>query len=50
MMMMMMVTNSMELGLLEKQPVVQLLKNFSIFYGTRIFMIVFTRAFHWSLS
>jgi hypothetical protein len=36
--------------LLEKPPVVQLLKNFSTFYVTRKFITVFTRALHWSLS
>jgi hypothetical protein len=36
--------------LLEKPPVAQLLKNFPTFYGTRRFIIVFTRALHWSLS
>jgi hypothetical protein len=36
--------------LLEKPPVVQLLKNFASFYGTRRFITVFTRALHWSLS
>jgi hypothetical protein len=29
---------------------VQLLENFSIFHGTRNFIIVLTRALHWSLS
>jgi hypothetical protein len=33
-----------------KEPVVQLLKNFPAFYGTRGFFPVFTRALHWSLS
>jgi hypothetical protein len=37
-------------GLLEKPPVVQLLKNFSAFYGTRMFITVFIRALRWSLS
>jgi hypothetical protein len=37
-------------ALLEKPPVVQLLKNFPAFYGTRRFITVFTRALHWSLS
>jgi hypothetical protein len=37
-------------ALLEKLPIVQLLKNFPAFYGTRKFIIVFTRALHWSLS
>jgi hypothetical protein len=36
-------------ALLEKPPIVQLLKNFSTFYGTRRFITVFTRALHWSL-
>jgi hypothetical protein len=35
---------------LEQPPVVQLLKKFSGFYGTRRFITVFTRALHWSLS
>jgi hypothetical protein len=35
--------------LLEKPPVVQLLKNFPTFYGARRFITVFTRALHWSL-
>jgi hypothetical protein len=33
-------------ALLEKLLVVQLLKNFSTFYGTRRFIAVFTRAHH----
>jgi hypothetical protein len=37
-------------ALLEKLPIVQLLKNFTAFYGTRRFITVFTRAIHWSLS
>jgi hypothetical protein len=37
-------------ALLEEPPIVQLLKNFPAFYGTRRFNIVFTRALHWSLS
>jgi hypothetical protein len=39
----------MELTLLEKPLLVQLLKNFPPFYGTRRFITVFTRALHWSL-
>jgi hypothetical protein len=35
--------------LLEKPPVAQLLKNFS-FHGTRMFITVFSRALHWSIS
>jgi hypothetical protein len=31
-------------------PIVQLLKNFPAFYGTRRFIAVFTRALHWYLS
>jgi hypothetical protein len=37
-------------ALLEKPPIVQLLKSFPAFYGTRKFVTVFTRALHWSLS
>jgi hypothetical protein len=37
-------------ALLEKPQVVQLLKNFPTFYGTRRFNTVITRAPHWSLS
>jgi hypothetical protein len=40
----------MELSLLEKLPIVQPLKKFPAFYGTRRFIAVFTRALHWSLS
>jgi hypothetical protein len=36
--------------LLEKLEIVQPLKNFPAFYGTRRYIIVFTRALHWSLS
>jgi hypothetical protein len=36
--------------LLEKPPFARLLKNFQAFYGPRMFITVFTRAFHWSLS
>jgi hypothetical protein len=39
-------THSRSLGLLEKPPIVQLLKNFPAFYGTRKFITVFTRALH----
>jgi hypothetical protein len=35
--------------LLEKSPIVQLLKKFPAFYGTRRFITVFTRALHWFL-
>jgi hypothetical protein len=37
-------------GAHEKLPIVQPLKNFSAFYGTRRFITAFTRALHWSLS
>jgi hypothetical protein len=37
----------MELALLEKPPVVQILKDFPEFYGTRRFITVFTRDLHW---
>jgi hypothetical protein len=43
-------THSWSWALLEKLPIVQLLKNFPAFYGTRRFITVFTRALHWSLS
>jgi hypothetical protein len=43
------VTHSL-MELLEKLPIVQLLKNFPEFYGTRWFITVFTIALHWSLS
>jgi hypothetical protein len=35
---------------LEEPPIVQPLKNFPAFYGTRRFNTAFTRALHWSLS
>jgi hypothetical protein len=37
-------------ALLDKPPIVQPLKNFTAFYGTRWFITVFTRTLHWSLS
>jgi hypothetical protein len=40
----------MELSLLEKLPIVQALKKFPAFYGTKRFITVFTRVIHWSLS
>jgi hypothetical protein len=43
-------THSWRWALLEKLPIVQPLKKFSAFYGTRGFITVFTRALHWSLS
>jgi hypothetical protein len=43
-------TYSRSWALLEKLPIVQLLKNFPAFYGTRRFITVFTRALQWSLS
>jgi hypothetical protein len=42
-------THSRSRALLEKPAIVQLLKN-SAFYGTWRFIILFTRALHWSLS
>jgi hypothetical protein len=44
------ITHSWNCALLEKLPIVQLLKNFSAFYGTRRFNTVFTRALNLSLS
>jgi hypothetical protein len=44
------VTYSWSWALLEKPPILQLLKNFPAFYGTRRFITVFTRALHWSRS
>jgi hypothetical protein len=43
-------THSWSWAPLEKQPIVQLLRNFPAYYGTRRFITVFTRALHWSLS
>jgi hypothetical protein len=44
-------THSWSWALLEKPPIVQLLKNFPALYGTRRrFTTVFTTALHWSLS
>jgi hypothetical protein len=43
-------TYSWSWALLEELPILQLLKNFPAFYGTRRFITVFTRALHWSLS
>jgi hypothetical protein len=43
-------THSWSWALLEKPPIVQPLKNFPAFYGTRRFITMFTRALHWSLS
>jgi hypothetical protein len=37
-------------ALLEEPPIVQPLKNFPAFYGTRMFNTVFTRTLRWSLS
>jgi hypothetical protein len=42
--------HSLSWDLLKKPPIVQLLKNFAPFYGTRRFITVFTRAIHWSLT
>jgi hypothetical protein len=43
-------TYSWRWALLEKLPIVQPLKNFPAFYGTRRFITALTRALHWSLS
>jgi hypothetical protein len=43
-------THSWSWALLEKPSIVKLHKNFPAFYGTRRIIIMFTRAFHWSLS
>jgi hypothetical protein len=43
-------THSWSWAILEKPPIVQLLKNFPAFYGTQSFITVSTRALHWSLS
>jgi hypothetical protein len=43
-------THSWSWVLLEEPPIVQPLKNFPEFYGTRRFITVFTRTLHWSLS
>jgi hypothetical protein len=37
-------------ALLEKLSIMQPLKNFTTFYGTRRFITMFTRVLHWSLS
>jgi hypothetical protein len=42
-------TRSWRWAILEKLPIVQPLKNFPAFYGTRRFITAFTRALHWSL-
>jgi hypothetical protein len=42
--------NSWSRALLEKPPVVQLLKNFPAFYGTRRFITVLTRALESALQ
>jgi hypothetical protein len=39
-------THSWSRALLEKPPIVQQLKNFPAFYGTRRYITVFTRALH----
>jgi hypothetical protein len=39
-------THSRSSALLEKPPIVQLLKNFPGFYATKRFITVFTRALH----
>jgi hypothetical protein len=42
--------NKLHGALLEKPLIVQLFKNFPAVYGTQTFIIVVTRALHWSLS
>jgi hypothetical protein len=44
------VTHSCNWALLQKPPIVQLLKDFPAFYGSQRFNTVFTRALHWPLS
>jgi hypothetical protein len=44
------ITHSWSWSLLEKLPIVQPLKNFPAFHGTRRLITAFTRALHWSLS
>jgi hypothetical protein len=44
------ITHSWSWALLEKLPIVQLLENFTAFYGTRRFVTAFTWALHRSLS
>jgi hypothetical protein len=43
-------THSWSWTLLKKPPIVQLLKKFQAFYGTRRFITVITRTLHWSRS
>jgi hypothetical protein len=43
-------SNYMELSLLEKLPIVQLLRNFPAICVTQMFITVFARALHWSVS
>jgi hypothetical protein len=43
-------THSRGWALLEKPPIVKLLRNFPAFYAIRRFITVFTRVLHWSLS
>jgi hypothetical protein len=43
-------THSLSWAVLQKTPILQLLKNFSAFYGSRRFITAFTRAIHWSQS
>jgi hypothetical protein len=43
-------THSESWALLEKPPIVQLLKDFPAYYGTRRFITVLTRTLHWSPS
>jgi hypothetical protein len=43
-------THSWSWALHDKLPILQLLKNYPAFYGTRRFIAVLTRALQWSLS
>jgi hypothetical protein len=43
-------THSWSWALLEKPPIMQLLKNFPVFYGTWRFITVLKRTLHWSIS
>jgi hypothetical protein len=41
------ILTSRSCAFIEKPPILQILKNFPAFYGTRRFITVFTRALHW---
>jgi hypothetical protein len=40
----------LHIKIVEKLPIVHILKNFPAFYGTRRLITVFTRSLQWSLS